>query len=283
MKVGIGLPSAVPGAPADVLLEWARRADAGSFSSLGVVDRVLYDSYEPMTTLAAAAAITMRIGLVTMVVIGPLRNNSLLAKEAATVDALSNGRLTLGVGLGARADDYEGAGVPTSSRGDALTEQLADLRSVWEGQKAGPMRATGERPRLLVGGTSDLAFLRVAKYADGYVHGGGPPRTFATAAGKARTAWADLGRTGSPSLWAQAYFALGDSDVVATGRDYMLDYYGFTGPFATRIAEGMLSSSQAVAQFVRGYAEAGCDELVLLPAVADLEQIDRLQEALGEA
>ena len=88
MRVGIGLPSAVPGAPADLLLEWSRRAGAGSFSSLGVVDRVRYDSYEPMTTLAAAAAITERIGLVTIVVIGPLRNNALLAKEAATVDVL---------------------------------------------------------------------------------------------------------------------------------------------------------------------------------------------------
>lgn len=283
MRVGIGLPSAVPSTPGDLLLEWARRADAGSFSSLGVVDRIRYESFEPMTTLAAAASVTARIGLVTMVVIGPLRNSALLAKEAATVDVLSRGRLTLGVGLGARADDYEGAGVPTSARGDALTQQLSDLRSFWEEQGSGPMRATGERPRLLVGGASDLAFLRMAKYADGYVHGGGPPRTFSRAAGKARTAWADLGRPSSPRLWAQGYYALGDSDVVERGRAYMLDYYGFTGPFAARIAEGMLSTPQAVAQFVRGYAEAGCDELVLLPAVADLGQIDRLQEALGEA
>jgi alkanesulfonate monooxygenase SsuD/methylene tetrahydromethanopterin reductase-like flavin-dependent oxidoreductase (luciferase family) len=283
VRVGIGLPSAVPSTPGDLLLEWARRADAGSFSSLGVVDRIRYESFEPMTTLAAAAAVTDRIGLVTMVVIGPLRNSALLAKEAATVDVLSGGRLTLGVGLGARSDDYEGSGVPTAARGDALTQQLSDLRSLWEEPETGPMRATGERPRLLVGGASDLAFLRMAKYADGYVHGGGPPRTFSRAASKARTAWTDLGRPGSPRLWAQGYYALGDPDLVERGRAYMLDYYGFTGPFAARIAEGMLSTPQAVAQFVRGYAEAGCDELVLLPALADLGQIDRLQEALGEA
>jgi hypothetical protein len=63
----------------------------------------------------------------------------------------------------------------------------------------------------------------------------------------------------------------------------MRDYYSFTGPFAERIAEGMLTSPQAIASFVRGYAEAGCDELVLLPAVADLEQVDRLSDALTGA
>ncbi len=283
MQVGVGLPSAVPHTPAALLLEWAERADTGSFSSLGVVDRVLYDCYEPMTALAAAAAVTDRIGLVTMVVIAPLRNTALLAKEAATVDALSGGRLTLGVSVGARKEDYEGSGVDPSQRGEVLTDQLADLRSYWERDDVGPMSADGERPRLLVGGTSDLSSLRMAKYSDGYVHGGGPPRTFVRAADQARTAWAEVGRPGSPALWAQGYFALGDADVVERGHAYMRDYYGFTGPFAEKIAEGLLTTPQAVAQFCRGYSEAGCDELVLLPAVAEIDQLDRLQEALAEA
>lgn len=282
LNVGIGLPSAVPGTSASLLVEWARRADQGSFSSLGVVDRVRYDSYEPMTMLAAAATITRRIGLVTMVVIGPLRNNALLAKEAATVDALSGGRLTLGLAVGARTEDYEAAGVSPDERGERLTEQLADLRSYWEQGDIGPMTATGDRPRLLVGGTNDQAFLRLAKYADGYVHGGGPPRTFARAADTARAAWDELGRPGSPALWGQGYFALGGGEVVDRGLAYMRDYYGFTGPFAEKIAEGMLATPQAIAQFVRGYAEAGCDELVLLPAVAEMDQLDRLQDALTE-
>ena len=85
----------------------------------------------------------------------------------------------------------------------------------------------------------------------------------------------------SPLLWAQGYFALGDDNTIERGRAYMRDYYAFTGPFAERIAEGMLATPQAVAQFVRGYAEAGCDELVLLPAVADLDQLDRLADALS--
>lgn len=280
MRVGVGLPSCVPGASPDLVVDWAVRADAEGFASLGVVDRLRYDCYEPMTTLALAAACTRRTGLVTMVVISPLRNHAVLAKEAATVDELSGGRLTLGVAVGARVEDFAAAGIPHASRGDKLEDQLAGMRSVWERDAPGARRGG---PPLLVGGISDVTFARVARYADGYVHGGGPPRTFERAARRARTAWAEAGRTGSPSLWAQGYFALGDEEKVRRGRDYVRDYYAFTGPFAERIAEGMLGTPQAVAQFVRGYAEAGCHELVLLPAVAEADQLDRLATVLAGA
>ncbi len=269
----------MPGTPESLLVEWAQKADAGPFSSVGVVDRVVYDSHDPLSTLAAAAEATERIGLVTMILIGPLRDTSELAKEAATIDAASGGRLTLGLGIGARTDDYIAAGVPTERRGERLTEQLLDLRLLWETDELASMT---RGPRLLVGGASDGTFLRAARYADGYVHGGGPPRTFVRAADNARTAWSELARTGPPELWAQGYFALGDRETVERGRDYMRDYYAFTGPFAERIAEGMLATPQAVAQFVRGYAEAGCNELVLFPAVADLGQTDLLANALAE-
>ncbi len=106
LNVGIGLPNAVPGTAASLLVEWAQRADAGPFSSVGVVDRIVYDCHDPMTTLAAAAAATERIGLVTMVVIAPLRTTAVLAKEAATIDAASGGRLTLCLAVGARTEDY---------------------------------------------------------------------------------------------------------------------------------------------------------------------------------
>lgn len=281
MRVGIGLPSAVPNTEPTVLVEWARRADAGTFSSLGVVDRLRYDCYEPMSTLAMAAATTERIGLVTMVVIGPLRNTGTLAKEAATLDAISGGRFTLGLAVGARLEDYAAAGVSPRDRGDTLTQQLVELRMLWERDAIGRLTSSGCGPPLLVGGLNDAAFLRLARYADGYVHGGGPPRTFERAAARALTAWMQFGRTGSPRLWAQGYFALGNDATVERGRAYMRDYYSFTGPFAERIAEGMLGTPQAVSAFVRGYAEAGCEELVLLPAVSDIDQVDRLQEVLA--
>ncbi len=279
MQLGVGLPNAIPGTDAALLLEWARRADDGPFTSLGVLDRVRYDSYEPMTVLAGAAAVTTRARLVTMVVIGPLRSPAVLAKEAATVHALSAGRLVLGLAIGARTDDYDEAGVPHRGRGGRLTRQLAELRSYWEQDGVAPRPPGVGSPELLVGGSSDVSLVRAARYADGYVHGGGPPRAFARTAERVRTAWADAGRPGRPRLWAQGYYALGNEEVIERGAAYLRDYYAFAGPFAERIAEAMLTTPQQVIAFVRGYAEAGCDELVLLPTVPDIEQLDHLAEA----
>jgi alkanesulfonate monooxygenase SsuD/methylene tetrahydromethanopterin reductase-like flavin-dependent oxidoreductase (luciferase family) len=280
MRIGVGLPSTVPSTRGDLLVAWARRADAGPFSSLGVFDRILFDSYDPLIALAAAAAVTQRVRLATTIVIGPLRNTALLAKAAASLDALSGGRLTLGLAVGARRDDYDAAGLDYHSRGRKLDEQLMALRPHWDNQEIGPAARSPRGPELLVGGLSDQAFARVARYADGYVHGGGPPRAFARAADKARAAWIDAGRPGMPRLWAQGYFALGHG-TAAAGADYLREYYAFTGSFAARIAEGLLTTPQAVAQFARGYADAGCDELVLFPTAASIDELDRLADVVA--
>jgi alkanesulfonate monooxygenase SsuD/methylene tetrahydromethanopterin reductase-like flavin-dependent oxidoreductase (luciferase family) len=275
MNIGVGLPTTTPGATGELLLEWARRADAGPFSSVAVLDRVAYDSFEPFAALAAAAAVTSRVRLATMIAIGPLRPTGLLAKQAASVHALSGGRLTLGLAVGARTEDYEAAGVESRGRGRKLTEQLAYIRGGVDGDRVGPSR---EGIELLVGGLSGQAFSRMARYADGYAHGGGPPRAFASAAARAEAAWKDLGRPGRPKLWGQGYFTFGD---VERGQAYLRDYYAFTGPFAEQIVAANPTSPAALKDFVRGYEEAGCDELVLFPTVADAEELDRLMEALA--
>src|SRR5437899_573704 len=101
MRLGIGLPNTL-GSGGGLTLEWARRAEeSGPLSTLGVLDRVVHDSLDPFVSLAAAAAVTSRATLVTMVVIGPLRPTAPLAKEAVSVDALSGGRLVLGLSIGA--------------------------------------------------------------------------------------------------------------------------------------------------------------------------------------
>ena len=279
MNIGVGLPTSTSGMSAELLFDWAKRADAGPFSSLAVVDRVAYQNYEPFTALAAAAAVTRRVRLATMVVIAPLRNTAILAKQAASLDALSGGRLTLGLAVGARGEDYQASGVESRGRGRRFSEQLEAIRDVWEAGKIGPTpNAPG--PRVLVGGSSGEALARMARYADGYMHGGGPPRAFAGAAAKAVAAWSDLGRLGRPILWGMGYFALGDGTADA-GADYLRHYYAFTGPFAEKIAAGNLTSPGAIADFIRGYEDAGCDELVLFPTVSSLEQIERLTEVVG--
>jgi alkanesulfonate monooxygenase SsuD/methylene tetrahydromethanopterin reductase-like flavin-dependent oxidoreductase (luciferase family) len=281
MQVGVGLPSTVPGTKGQLVIEWACRADEGPFSSLGVLDRLAYDSYEPLITLATAASVTRRVKLATTIVIGPLHNNALLAKTTASLDAISDGRLVLGLAVGARKEDYDFAGIDYRGRGKRLSEQLSMLRTLWEGSSMGPQTIRPGGPDLLLGGLSDLGYARIARYADGYVHGGGPPRAFARAADKAYAAWSDARRPGKPQLWGQGYFALGDDAIKEAGYRYLRDYYAFTGPFAEKIAAGLLTSPQAVAQFMRGYEDAGCDELVLFPTVPDLAQLDRLAEILS--
>jgi alkanesulfonate monooxygenase SsuD/methylene tetrahydromethanopterin reductase-like flavin-dependent oxidoreductase (luciferase family) len=280
MRVGIGLPTATPAAGRELVLQWARQADA-CFSSLGVVDRLLYDCWEPMASLAACAAVTERARLVTMIVIGPVRNTPLLAKQAASVDALSGGRLVLGLGLGARHDDYEAARVDPRRRGADFSRQLVELRQVWEEGLVGPRPAQPDGPILLVGGGASAAFARAARHADGYVHGGGPPRAFAGAAARVRAAWVDAGRPGAPQIWGQAYFALGDSKTLARGAEYLRDYYRFTGGFEERIVAGNLTTPAAIKDFVRSYEEEGCCELVLFPTVSGMDQLERLADVLG--
>ncbi|HZU18063.1 MAG TPA: LLM class flavin-dependent oxidoreductase [Candidatus Dormibacteraeota bacterium] len=269
MRIGIGLPTTIAGAPAGLLVPWARAAEAGPFSSLAVHDRLAYDALDPLSALAVAAAVTERIRLAALVVIAPIRPAALLARQAASVQRLSAGRLVLGLGIGPRRDDYRLAGVPYPARGRILDRQLARLPGLWDGHP----------PRLLLGGVSDRALLRMARHASGFVHSGGPPRAFRNAAVRALVAWSEAGRPGRPELWGLGYFALGPG-AVERGRAQLLDYYGFSGGFATRIAAGLLASREEIGAFARAYAEAGCDELVLFPTVAELDQVHRLADAV---
>ena len=279
MDIGIGLPAGIPGAPPDVMVDWARRAEAAGFASLACVDRVRYDNYEPLVSLAAAAAVTERIELVTSILIAPLREVTTMAKQVASLDALSGGRLTLGVAIGARGDDYGFNEFGKAGRGERLAEQLEQMVELWETGEIVPSASVRARPRLLAGGGSGPALARMARNTDGYIHNGGPARAFARAWSSVQAAWSDAGRPGQPAAWAMNYFAL--DDAAEAGRDYLLDYYAFTGPYAVRIADELLTSPLGVRELVQGYADAGCEHLMLFPGVADPDQVERLAEALG--
>jgi alkanesulfonate monooxygenase SsuD/methylene tetrahydromethanopterin reductase-like flavin-dependent oxidoreductase (luciferase family) len=271
LKVGVGLPSVIPGRDPALITQWARAADALSFSSLGAHDRLNWDGYEAMIALSAAAGASRRIRLAALAVIAPIRNAALLAKQASSLNAISGGRLTLALGIGPRRDDYERAGISFGARGPALDEILGEIRDHWDG-------LLGPKPELLLAGLGDNTFRRMAQFSDGYVHGGGPPRAFMAAADRARAAWRDLGRPGSPRLVGTGYFALGEA--AGAGVEEVRDYYAFAGAFAERMAAGVLTTASAVQELLRGYEEAGCDELVLFPAVAELTQLDLLAGAL---
>src|SRR3954471_6380919 len=138
MDIGIGLPATIPGVQREQILEWARRAEARGFSSLGTIDRVVYGNYEPLIALSAAAAVTERIRLATTILIAPLRPNAaLFAKQAASLDALSDGRLVLGVAVGGREDDFAASDVDFHSRGREFEAMLETWQRVWDGEDHG--------------------------------------------------------------------------------------------------------------------------------------------------
>jgi alkanesulfonate monooxygenase SsuD/methylene tetrahydromethanopterin reductase-like flavin-dependent oxidoreductase (luciferase family) len=280
MDVAIGLPNAVPGTTGGQLAEWARRADARGFSSLGTIDRIVYENYEPLTALAAAAAVTQRIGLCTSVLLGPLRANAVeLAKQALSLQALSAGRFTLGVGLGGRDDDYEASGIELAGRGRRLDEMLEKIKAVWSEGEVGP-KIEGI-PRLIVGGHADASFARAARFADGWIAAGSGPEQFAEGLEKTKAAWSEAGREGEPRTMALAYFSLGDR-AEEEARTYLTDYYAWLGDeIAEFLVAGAAKDAEAVKQYVATYEGAGCDELILCPSSGDPDQVDLLADAVG--
>ena len=287
MDIGIGLPSTIPGIPGRLILDWASAAEQAGFSSLGTLDRVVYGNLETVPVLAAAAAVTERIGLTTAILIGPYRGNgALLAKQLATVDAIAGGRLRVGIAVGGRPDDFEATGSSFTERGRAFDAQLAELQAVWAQQPRGfagpigpaPVQAGG--PPLLIGGTAAAAYRRMAEFGAGWIMGGGGPEAFAAGADRARQAWREAGRNGQPQLAALAYVSLGD-EAVGHAQRYLGDYYSFAGDYAGQIAAGALTSPQKVADAIAGFTEVGCDELILFPCNPDTAQVSLTAAAAG--
>jgi alkanesulfonate monooxygenase SsuD/methylene tetrahydromethanopterin reductase-like flavin-dependent oxidoreductase (luciferase family) len=282
MDVGIGLPNAVRGVDRAGIVEWARRAEDAGFSSLGTIDRIAYPNFESLIALAAAAAVTDRIRLATDVLLAPLRSNTaLLAKQAATLDRLSEGRLVLGLGVGGREDDYQVSGVDVASRGQIFDRQLEELRRLWKGEGGvGPPPARGDRPALLIGGSIDKAFRRAARYGDGWTMGGGTPEMFGEVAPKLRAAWEAEGREGEPRTMALFYFALGDGAEEAARRS-LGDYYAFLGPYADQIVASAAKDQETVRRYLAAFEQAGAGEVICFPTSPDPGQVDLLARAIA--
>ena len=281
MDVGIGLPNAVRGVDRSGIVDWARRAEESGFSSLGTIDRMAYPNYESLISLAAAAAVTERIRLVTDILIAPLRKNTaLLAKQAATIDNLSEGRLTLGLAVGGRENDFEASGADFKSRGATFDSQLAELNEVWAGDTVGPKAANGKRPGLLIGGSADVAYRRAAEHADGWTMGGGTPDMFKEALGKLNEAWSSAGRDGEPRSMVLFYFALGD-DAERVVEENIGDYYAFLGDYAKQIVDSAATDEETLKGYLSAFDEAGADEVICFPASPDPDQVELLASAIG--
>src|SRR2546430_9575032 len=283
MDIGIGLPNTLE-ITGTAIPEWARRAEARGFSTLSTIDRIVYPNYDSLTSLAVAAGATWRIGLFTDILLAPAYPPVWLAKATASLDAMSGGRLTVGVAVGGRPDDYAAMDRPFQRRGRLMDETLDLLHRAWAGESVtgdevpvGPPPAAGNRVAVLIGGSTDAAVARTVKYGGGWTSGGGGPAMAAPMVEKVRRAWHEAGREGEPRIAALAYFGLGDDDA---SRANLRRYYGFLGDWADRIAESALRSPQALKGIVEDFAAVGVTELVFDPTIGSLDQVDRLADAV---
>jgi alkanesulfonate monooxygenase SsuD/methylene tetrahydromethanopterin reductase-like flavin-dependent oxidoreductase (luciferase family) len=288
VRIGVGLPNTMLDVPGRLLVDWARRAEERGFSSLATIDRVAYPSYDSLTALTAAAAVTERIGLLTNVLLEPLYSPVLLAKATACLDQISEGRLTLGLGVGGRPDDYQLVERPFGDRGRRFDADLELLHQAWVGQPVagsqfpvGPPTTRGRVP-LLIGGQAKLAAPRAARWGAGFTIGGAPPEMAGGAIQEFKAAYEEAGGTGSPRIVALAYYSLGEEHTETSLRN-LRSYYGFLGDWAEGVASGAPRTPETVRQTATAFEEAGVDELIFDPTVPDLDQIDRLAEVVPPA
>ncbi len=284
------LPTMVPGLDRAALLEWARRIDAGPFSTLAAGERIAYPNQEILVSLAAAAAVTERVRIFPTVIVLPLHATGLVAKQLATLDVLSGGRLVVGVGVGGREEDYRAAGAAFERRLSRMEAQVGLLRRLWSGEAAlegvgpigpKPLRAGG--PEILAGSLSAGSIRRASRWADGLCGFGFAPDPGETRAAfdLAREAWGAAGRP-APRLVTSFWYGIGPG-ARARMDGFVRSYLGFLGAdTAAAIAPTCRAvSEQALLEVLAEVEEAGADECLLVPIDADLGRLDRVAELVA--
>ena len=283
MDIGIGLPNTLAGISGPELVAWARRAEERGFSVLGSIGRIAYDNVEELIAFAAAAAVTERIHMMSTVLVAPPRQSVLLAKQAASLDAISGGRFRLGLGIGGRDDDYLALGEEPSGKGDDLEETVATCRSIWAGERPDgaelPVGPTLTNLPIVLGGFSEPAFRRAGRIADAFVAGPMPPDAVEGARDLIRSVAQEAGRP-MPKLYACNYVALGD-DVGDEADANVSSYYAFDPEMVGMLKEHMLRTPEQVVGYRDAMAAIGVDEICLWPEAAGLDQVDRIADAAG--
>lgn len=284
MKIGLGLPNSDRSLrDGHLLVDVARRAEELGFSTLATIGRDAYPTYEELVTLAAAAGSTHRIALMTDILLAATREPVLLARQAATLDQISEGRFTLGIGAGAREDDFTITGHDFHKRGKRLDEMLELMHRAWRGDPVlgsahpvTPRPVNGRFVPTAFGGQSEAEVRRVAKYGVGYTLGGGAPEALAGMMQRVNAAWQAAGREGKPKFWALGYFAFGE-EVAAEAQDNLAGYYG---EYGTRVWQRAVKSKHDAQARVKMFEEVGCDEYIFFMTAPSVEQAERLAAAV---
>jgi alkanesulfonate monooxygenase SsuD/methylene tetrahydromethanopterin reductase-like flavin-dependent oxidoreductase (luciferase family) len=283
MDVGLALPTMADGWHRSTWFDWCRAIDEGPFSSISCGERITFRNVEMLTTLAAAAALTERVRVMVNLAIAPWHATTLLAKQLATLDVLSAGRLDVGLGVGGREQDYEGMGATMVGRHQRLDDQVAELRRLWAGEailhgapSLGPPVVQPGGPPLYVGATGPKALRRAARWATG-VSGFSfslDRAECAGAAADANEAWADQAAAAPPRMVMACFFVLGDDEARAA-VDLERFTYEYLEVFGDRAATGLsrrtrLSSPGALREALDALDDDGeVAEVILVPGTVD--------------
>lgn len=283
MKIGIGLPtwqgSAVSGRE---VLDWARAAEDAGFHAVAVHDRPNHETWDPLASLAAVAAVTSRVRLVSGALLLPMRDEALVAKQATVIDRVSDGRLDLGVAVGARPEDFGLFGRTTAGRGPRFEAQLARLHDLWReawetrdsGQVAGPASTQEGHPKLWVGGYAPAAVDRAVRFGDGFLFGAPGAARMQERIPVIHEAARAAGRERLPVGGLAYVLPSTDPAVAAESEALITRYYGsLHKPFPDLVHQG---TTEQVVAAIEAYREAGLDVLHLIPVTRDRGVIDVL-------
>ena len=291
MNISMTMPTMLPHTRAETI-QWCRFVDEGPWPSLAVPERVTYTSHDYTVELAATAALTERVRLWTTIVILPAHDAVAVAKQMASVDVLSDGRLTVGVGVGGREHDCRAIGGSFERRWQRMDEQVVTMRRIWAGEPpfedaapVGPMPVQPGGPPVIAGVMGPKAIARAASWADG-VDGAwtmdGNREQMASAFEQIRGAWRDAKRTESPHLSSSIWYALGP-DAENRLRSYAYEYMKILGEGVGKYSADAVAcfTPAALKQAVDNARDAGADELFLVPTTADPSELARTRDALG--
>lgn len=285
MDIGVSLPTMAAGYTRDTTLQWCAGIDAGPYSSISAGERITFRNQEMNVVNAAAAALTQRVRVFVNLVVLPMHPVALIAKQIATLDVLSGGRVTLGVGVGGRGHDYRALGADTTARHQRLDDAVAELRRVWAGEPPfdsadpiGPDCLQSGGPPILAGAMGPKALARAARWADG-VSGFALSASAAEMAGAvdaARRAWHDAGRDEAPRVVSGCFYAIGVPEPRQVLQRFTYDYLEIFGADMAEAmaAEAPVWSPDRLRRVIDDAAEAGVDELILVPATTDIACLD---------
>jgi alkanesulfonate monooxygenase SsuD/methylene tetrahydromethanopterin reductase-like flavin-dependent oxidoreductase (luciferase family) len=289
MEIGVALPQMALGYGPSTTVDWARGIDAGPFSSVSAGERVTFSNPELVATLGACAAVTSRVRVFANLWVLPQHRMAMVAQQIGTLDQLSHGRLEVAVGVGGREHDYRALDTPFRGRHQRLDEKVAELKALLAGEPpfegadpVGPPCVQPGGPRILAGAMGPKALARAAGWADG-ISGfsiAGDAAEIARAVTSAERAWQEAGRTERPRAVMGCFYALGVPDAEQVLHAFTARYLGFLGPELAEAvaATARTASADAVRRTVEAAREAGCDELILVPASTDLRCLDATTE-----